>query len=64
MEEKSVYVDVYRLGVWPTSGSVRQRPMAMMPDAKMPSVQMGPTKVCMFGVKRKGTTSLVAKTGN
>lgn len=47
----------------PTSGSVKQRPIAIIPEVKMPSVKMGPKNVCMFGVKRNGTTSLVAKMG-
>ena len=34
-----------------------------MPEVNMPSVKIGPTKFCIFGVKRKGTTSLVAKIG-
>jgi hypothetical protein len=35
----------------------------MIPEVKMPSVNIGPRNVCMFMVKRNGTTSLVAKTG-
>lgn len=44
-------------------GSVRDRPIATIPDVKMPSVNIVPKKFYMFGVRRKGTTSLVAKTG-
>jgi len=46
-----------------TSGSVRQRPMAIIPDVKTPSVKMGPKKFCIFGVKRKGTASFEANIG-
>lgn len=46
-----------------TSGSVRLRAIAIIPDASTPSVKIGLMKVCIFGVKRNGTTSLVAKTG-
>lgn len=46
-----------------TSGSVRQRPIAMIPDVRIPSVKKCPKNPCIFGVRRNGTTSLVAKTG-
>lgn len=46
-----------------TSGSVKQRPMAIMPAVMIPSVAMGPIKFCMLGVNLKGTMSFVAKIG-
>ena len=46
-----------------TSGSVRERPMAIMPDVRTPSMKTGPMKVCMFGVRRNGTMSGVAYMG-
>jgi hypothetical protein len=46
-----------------TSGSVNDRAIDSIPDVSIPSVKMGPTKCCIFGVKRKGTTSFVAKIG-
>lgn len=47
-----------------TSGSVRQRAMAIIPEVKTPSVQIGPTKFCILGVKRNGTVSAEASSGN
>lgn len=38
--------------------------MAIMLEVKTPSIQMGPTKFCIFGVKRKGTDSADASSGN
>ena len=46
-----------------TSGSVKDRAIAKIPEVRIPSVNIGPRKVCMFRVRRKGTTSLVAHTG-
>jgi len=37
--------------------------MAIRPDVRIPSVNAGPKKFCMFGVKRKGTASFDAKIG-
>ena len=41
-----------------TSGSVSALPIAIIPGTRTPSVKTGPKKCCMFGVRRKGTTSL------
>lgn len=47
-----------------TSGSVNALPIAIIPDTRMPSVNIGPKKCCIFGVSRNGTTSFEAYTGN
>jgi hypothetical protein len=47
----------------PTSGSVRDLPIAIIPEVKIPSVNIGPKKFCILGVSRKGTTSVVANNG-
>lgn len=43
-----------------TSGSVKARPIDIIPDTRIPSVKIGPRKLCILGVRRKGTTSLEA----
>lgn len=43
-----------------TSGSARQRPMAMSEAAKTPSMPTGVIKCCRLGVRRNGTASVTS----
>ena len=63
LEDFFVSVLVSSRTLQPTSGSVRDLPIAIIPDVKMPSVNIVPKKFCMLGVSRKGTTSVVANSG-
>jgi hypothetical protein len=40
---------------------VRQRAIAITAQENIPSMAIGPIKVCILGVKRKGTVSLLWK---
>ena len=44
-----------------TSGLVNARAMATIPGHRSASVPIGPTSCCKFGVKRKGTDSVVIR---